>query len=66
MASAIHQHESAIGIDVSPPSLTPLPLLFPPQPSRLGAQSTGFGLPASYAKLPLVIYFTYGTYLSYN
>ena len=34
---------------------TPLP----PYPSRL-SQSTGFGCPASYIKLPLAIYFIYG------
>ena len=50
---AIHQHESAIG----PSLLTPPPS--PPHPSRL-SQSTGFGFPASYSKLPLAICFTYG------
>ena len=42
LVSAIHQHESARGIHVSPPSRTPLPSLSPPHPSRL-SQSTGLG-----------------------
>ena len=59
MTSAIHQQESAIGIHVSPASWTPLALPSLPHLSRL-SQSTGFGFPASYFKLPLAIYFTYG------
>ena len=35
MVSAIHQHELAIGIHVSPPSGTTLPHPSPPPPSRL-------------------------------
>ena len=57
MVFAIHQHESTIGVHVSPPSLTPPPS--PPHPSR-SSQSTSFGFPASYIELPLAIYFTYG------
>ena len=59
MASAIHQHESAIGIHVTPPFWTSSHL--PPHsiPSRL-SQSTSFGFPASYIKLPPAIYFTHG------
>ena len=53
MVFAIHQYELAIGIHISPPSLSP----FPP-PSRL-SQSTGLGYPASYITLSLAIYFTY-------
>ena len=34
----------------------------PPHLSRL-SQSTGFGLPESYIKLPLALYFTYGMYM---
>ena len=55
MAFAIHQHELAIGIHVSPYPPTSLPLY----PSRL-SQSTGFGYLASNIELTLVIYFTYG------
>ena len=53
MVYAIHQHEMAIGIHMSPPFYTLS------HPSRL-SQSTGFGFPASYSKLPLAICFTYG------
>ena len=41
-----------------PHSWRPLPPPSPPHPSRL-LQSTGFGFPASYIKLPLDIYITY-------
>ena len=57
--TTIHQHESIIGIHMSPPSWTSLP---PPSPfhhSRL-SQSSGFGFPVSYSKFPLAILFTYG------
>ena len=53
MVFTIHQYEMAISIHVLPP---------PPSPSypfRL-SQSTDFVCPASYIKLSLVIYFTYG------
>ena len=53
---AVHQHESAIGIHVSSPSLPP-PIPFPPNP-RL-SQNTKFELPASYSKSPLAICFQY-------
>ena len=53
--SAIHQHESAIGIHTSPPSWTSLPLSTPSHLSGL-SQSTRFELPASYNKFPLTIY----------
>ena len=52
MVFAIHQHELAISIHVSPPSLFPPPHPSPLHPSRL-TQSTNFGFPASYIKLPL-------------
>ena len=51
MVSAILQHETAMGIHMSPPSLL--------YPFRL-SQSTGFGFPALHSKFPLAIYFTYG------
>ena len=47
--SAIHQHESAIGMYMSPPSWTSFPSPTPSHPSML-AQSTGFELPAVYSK----------------
>ena len=58
MASAIHGHELETGIQVAPPSWTPLPSSSPPHPSRQ-SQSTSFVFPVSH-KLPLAIYFTYG------
>ena len=54
---AIHLHESATGICVSP-ILNPGPRPSPPNPSGL-SQSTVFKYPASCIKLVLVIYFTY-------
>ena len=48
MASAIHQHESVTGTHVTPSFPTSC------------LQSTSFGFPASYIKLPLAICFTYG------
>ena len=51
MASAIHQHESVTCTHAAPPSS--------PHASGL-SQSTGFGFPAAYIKLPLAICFTYG------
>ena len=59
VVSAMKQHESATGTHMSPPSWSPLPPPTPSHPSRL-SHSTGFELPASYSKSPLVIYFTYG------
>ena len=59
MVSAIHQHEMAIVIHMSPPSWISLLSLSPSYPSRL-SQSTGFGFAVSYSKFPLAIYFTYG------
>ena len=59
MASAIHQHESPIGIHVTPPSWTPL---LPPCPSHPPRWSwnTSSGFFVSYTKLPLALDFTYG------
>ena len=59
MASAIYQHESAIGIHMPPPSKTSLPSRPSSHPSGL-SQSTSFGFPASHNKFPLAIYFIYG------
>ena len=58
MASAIHHHESAIGIHVTPPSGTCLPSPSPPYPSRL-SQSTSFAFPVSHIKLAPAICFMY-------
>ena len=59
MFSAIHQHESATDIHMSP---HPEPHLLPPSsPCPPGlSQSTGFGCPASCIELALAICFTYG------
>ena len=59
MVFAIHQYESVIGIHVSLPSRTVLATPTTPYASRL-SQSTSFGSLASYIKIALVIYFTYG------
>ena len=53
MVSAIHQHESATGIHISPPSGNCLPI-----PPLQVSQSTDFGFPVSY-KFPQAIYFAY-------
>ena len=60
MAFAIHQHESATGILVSP-YLVVKPLLppSPPYPSGL-SQSNDFGCSASCIELALVMHFIYG------
>ena len=55
MVFAIHQLELAC----VPPILNPFPPPSPPYPSGL-SQSTGFGSPASWMELALVICFTYG------
>ena len=59
MVSAIHQHQSAIGIHRSLPSWTSLP---PPSMSHLSklSQSTSFGFLTLYIKFPLANYSTYG------
>ena len=53
LASAVHQHESAMGIRVSPPRAS-----LPRIPSLL-SHSTAFELSASYSEFPLALYFTY-------
>ena len=64
LVSATHQDELAIGIHMFPPSWTSLPPPTPSHPSR-SSQCTGFELPASYSKFPLVIHSTCGnTYVS--
>ena len=59
MVSATNQHESAIGIHMSPPSWTSLP---PLSLTPLGCHraSTSFGFPVTYNKFPLAICFTHG------
>ena len=57
LVSAVHQHESAIGVHV--PSPLSLPPSSPPHPSRC-SQSTDLGLPVPYSKLPPAMYLTYG------
>ena len=58
-----YQHESAIGMHMFPPFWTSLPPPFPSYHSRL-SQSSGFEIPASYSKSPLLPNFTYGkTYM---
>ena len=59
LVPAIHQHESAIGIHMCPPSYTSLPPPSLSHPSRL-SQSTGVELPAPYSKFPLAVCFTHG------
>ena len=56
MVFAIHQYASAVRIYVSPPSYTFLPSSLS-HPSRL-SQSTSFGCPGSYIKLPLAVLHT--------
>ena len=59
LVSAIHQHESAIGIHMSPrSSASPTPH---PIPSFQVVTEHQFELLESYSKFPLAIYFTYGS-----
>ena len=58
MISAIHQHESAVGIHMSLPSWTSLPPLSPSHPSRL-SQRIGFGFPASYREFLSSVQFSH-------
>ena len=55
LVSAIHQHESTVGIHMFLPSRTCLP----PHLTPLGCQKA-CELPTSYSKFPLAICFTYG------
>ena len=55
LVSAIHQHESARGTHMSPPSWTSLPPSTISHPSRL-LQSARLELPAAYSKFPPAIY----------
>ena len=59
MGFAIHQCELVIIYMCPLQSVIPLPPPFPSHPSVM-SQSTSFGCLASYIKLALVIYFTYG------
>ena len=59
LVSAIHQHESTIGIHMSPPPWTLLPS--PTTLHPLGYHRACFELPKSCSKFPLVIYFAYGS-----
>ena len=58
LISVTYQHESAIGIHMSPPSWISLPNPTPLDPSKL-SQNTGFELPVLYSKRPLAVCFTY-------
>ena len=59
LVSAIHQHESDIGIHMPPPSSTSLPPPTPSPPLQVVTEPW-FEFPESYSKFPLAIYFTYG------
>ena len=61
VVSAIHWHESAMGVCVPHPE-PPLPPPSPSHPSGL-SQCTGFECPVSCIKPRLVIYFTYGNHI---
>ena len=63
LVSAIHQHESARGIHVSPPSRTPLPSPSPTHPSRL-SQSTGLSFLCHTAHFRLLSLLHTGMYVS--
>ena len=63
LVSAIHHHESAIGIHMSPSSRTSLPPPTPSHPSRLSQSQAE--LPVLYRDFPLAIYFTYGNVFLY-
>ena len=58
MVFALHQHDLAIDIHMSPPFLTHLPphLICPGLHKALALS----GCPSSYIKVPLAICFTYG------
>ena len=56
MVSAIHQHESTVGIH---PSFFNLPLISHPNPLLFVGTEHQFWFPVSYSKSPLAIYFTY-------
>ena len=58
LVSAIHQHESATGIHMSPPSWTSFPPPSPCHSARL-SQITDIGFFASYSKFLLALCFTY-------
>ena len=59
LVSAIHQHESAIGIHPSPPSWNSFPHPTPFYPSRLSSKCTSPKLPASCIEPGLEIRFLY-------
>ena len=56
MASAIHQHESVIGVYVTPPSFEPPSNSLPTSSFQV---ITGFRFPTLHIKLTLTISFTY-------
>ena len=60
LVSAIHKHESTIGIRMSPPSWASLISATPFHPSR-SSESPGLSSLCSYSKFPPAIYFPYGS-----
>ena len=60
LVSTIHQHVSAIGIHMSPPSWPSLLLPSHPIPPLYVVTERWFEFPESYSKFPLALYFTYG------
>ena len=58
LVSTIHQHESAMGMNMSLPFGTSLPPPTPSHPCRL-SQSPVFDLPEIGSKSPLVVCFAY-------